>query len=463
MTTLATIPALFAVALSISSADDYHYVTIPTNMAASLTGVGMGSEASAEDAPLRYEDAAFLTEAYAERAQATKKAEVTSAVRFPNRTTMATRAAALKEFIKPALPIDGVVRAAPDTRSSNFLYDFFGTTNIYVEASENVYDAFYDEWAAEQASGSLSDKPDTPLKPDYIRALYADLANYTRISPSTYDASSNTNKFVKEYKSSPSLYTYDSSTGWYPRSDAEDRTNTTESVGLGMTFYVEYDVGKDNGQFYTRGSDGKWEKDGPEGNFTTYKSDQRYHEASDGDIAIKIAMPYLHGGSGMLCCRGRVETSCYVNDSEKESATKDFLVGFPVTISKDGTNVYAVVKASDLGMSQSSGNAFLQTLCSKFALPFYASANALLGATNAPGALPAASELDDDESLASKQYTSASHYVNSYYQASYQISQATLVLDVEFNARLGGGGSGGSGEASESGDGGSETSDGNAE
>ena len=68
MTTLATIPALFAVALSISTTNDYHYVTIPTNMAASLTGVGMGSEASAEDAPLRYEDAAFLTEAYAERA-----------------------------------------------------------------------------------------------------------------------------------------------------------------------------------------------------------------------------------------------------------------------------------------------------------------------------------------------------------------------------------------------------------
>ena len=67
MTTLATIPALFAVALSISTTNDYHYVTIPTNMAASLTGVGMGSEASAEDAPLRYEDAAFLTEAYAER------------------------------------------------------------------------------------------------------------------------------------------------------------------------------------------------------------------------------------------------------------------------------------------------------------------------------------------------------------------------------------------------------------
>ena len=456
MTTLAiasALPALFAVALSISTADDYHYVTIPTNMAASLTGVGMGSEASAEDAPLRYEDAAFLAEAYAERAQATKKAEVTSAIRFPNRTTMATRADALKEFIKPALQIAGGVRAAPDKSLGGVLYDFFGTTNIYVEASENEYDALYDEWAAEQATGSLFDKPNTPLKPDYIRALYADLANYTRISTYSYATSSNTNRFIKKYERSPSNYTYDSSTGWYPRSDAEDRTNTTESVGLGMTFYVEYDVGKDNGQCYTKGSDGKWAKDGPEGNFTTYKSSQTYYEASEGDIALKLNLPYLHGASGMLCCRGRVSTSCYVNDSEKESVTKDFLVGFPVTISKDGSNVYAVVKASDVGMSLSSGNAFLQMLCSKFALPFYASKDALLGATNAPGALPAASELDDDESLASKQYTSASHYVNSFYQAEYEISQATLVLDVEFNARLGGGGSGGSGEASESGGG----------
>ena len=83
MTTLAiasALPALFAVALSISTTNDYHYVTIPTNMAASLTGVGMGSEAPSEDAPLRYEDAAFLAEAYAERsALASSYATVTVA------------------------------------------------------------------------------------------------------------------------------------------------------------------------------------------------------------------------------------------------------------------------------------------------------------------------------------------------------------------------------------------------
>lgn len=62
------VPAARAVALSLSKPEQYFYwLPVETNR---LTGIGMGTSAPSEDAPLRYEDAAFLTEAYAERGYA---------------------------------------------------------------------------------------------------------------------------------------------------------------------------------------------------------------------------------------------------------------------------------------------------------------------------------------------------------------------------------------------------------
>ena len=57
---------LAAVNLSISKPSDYRFVSIPDEMANSLTGVGLKEDDEGK-LPLRYEDAAFLTEAYAER------------------------------------------------------------------------------------------------------------------------------------------------------------------------------------------------------------------------------------------------------------------------------------------------------------------------------------------------------------------------------------------------------------
>lgn len=62
----ATAVPVLAVALSISSTNDYHFVLIPSNMVASIEGVGMGAVAT-NNAPLRYEDIVFLKEAIAER------------------------------------------------------------------------------------------------------------------------------------------------------------------------------------------------------------------------------------------------------------------------------------------------------------------------------------------------------------------------------------------------------------
>jgi hypothetical protein len=65
----AALPALLAAAtLSISSPENYYFCEIPDDMKPSLTGEGMGAIAPADDeTPLRYEDAAFLAEAYYER------------------------------------------------------------------------------------------------------------------------------------------------------------------------------------------------------------------------------------------------------------------------------------------------------------------------------------------------------------------------------------------------------------
>lgn len=451
MTTLATLPALFAVALSISSADDYHYVSIPTNMAASLTGVGMGADAPSSDAPLRYEDAAFLAEAYLERAGgARQKPEITSVVYYPK------RAATPSKFIKPSLLINGGLRVAPDTPEySDFICNFFGTTNIYVDASENKYDTLVAD--EQKANTNRYSTPTYRLKPDYIRALYADLSNYSRRT-ADYDGSSSTNKFIKKYKSSPSNYRFSDLDGWLPLSEGEDRTEVSDSSGLQLSFYVQYSAKKEKAQCYEKGDDGKWAKHGQEGNFTIYSSDRAYSDAS-GSVALKLGIPYIHGGSGMLCCMGYVSTTCYVNDGDKEnSGRKYFYTAFPVSIRNDGTNAYAVVNASDVGMSLDSGTALLKTLCGKFNLPFYASSDDLLGVTSQPGSLPTASELDGDESLASKTDTSSVKRFNSYYQASYLISQTALILDIEYNARLGGDGSSG-GDGGEDSSGGDEGDD----
>lgn len=55
------------VRLSLSSADEYHYIQIPSNMVASIEGRGMVSNETTGHVPLRYEDAAFVKEAIAER------------------------------------------------------------------------------------------------------------------------------------------------------------------------------------------------------------------------------------------------------------------------------------------------------------------------------------------------------------------------------------------------------------
>ena len=55
------------VRLSLSSPDEYHYIQIPSNMVASIEGRGMVSNEATGHVPLRYEDAAFIREAVAER------------------------------------------------------------------------------------------------------------------------------------------------------------------------------------------------------------------------------------------------------------------------------------------------------------------------------------------------------------------------------------------------------------
>ena len=71
MTTLAiasALPALFAAAtLSLTKPSDYCYVNITATNSLEGTGIGATAPADGEDAPLRYEDIAFLAEAYAER------------------------------------------------------------------------------------------------------------------------------------------------------------------------------------------------------------------------------------------------------------------------------------------------------------------------------------------------------------------------------------------------------------
>lgn len=79
------------VALSLSSADDYHFVQIPSNMVASIEGRGMVSNETTGHVPLRYEDLAFLREAVRERVflSQTSTNAVTEEIRTDYRTGIA--------------------------------------------------------------------------------------------------------------------------------------------------------------------------------------------------------------------------------------------------------------------------------------------------------------------------------------------------------------------------------------
>lgn len=188
---MSALAAVLAVALSLSEPGQYRFVVpVETNR---LTGVGMGTSAPSGDAPLAYTDAAFLAEAFAERACVfgTDSGGITNGARKV--TSEVTIGKLKNDYIEPfraglygtnswyhgyADPNCQIMEtvkevSADGLKTSNRFEAFgviFGSATPFLSASIPPDDGL---WLGGSRSG-------TPLKSENVATLYGDLSRLTR-------------------------------------------------------------------------------------------------------------------------------------------------------------------------------------------------------------------------------------------------------------------------------------------
>ena len=457
MTTLATIPALFAVALSISTTNDYHYVTIPTNMAASLTGVGMGSEASSEDAPLRYEDAAFLAEAYAERARfaygstnltwgSASSEEIAIYVANPGSGSLyydsypspiaevSEREKATyvgRAYADPSIPLlDGgctsIVITASMGRFPAWPYIFTSTNDEQTLSHEQTLSNEF-PFVVSTCSFTNSIPKGTPLATIHVRSLYRDLPNLSRFCWSDVgEVGSNvhTSQTVNDYSGYSTKYnsTTDEWEFGFPKSTvSEVSTNRISTFRWCIRILAQRAKARGfasvEGSKYPKDVTGVFESSG-------YRT-EKIADISDMVMPIsRVSSNYnsLHTGTRIrdvkVFAQGHLSWVYRLNDAIADSGGGDFIVEVPVEIAPSWTQLVI------LGMGSEQANKMLYDKARKiFDCPGYSSVDEVMES------MPELGDPSEDW----QSYSPVKCDVD--YTEEVSISQFYTIFDVDFNAR----------------------------
>ena len=166
---------LAAVNLSISKPEEYVFVEpVETNL---LAGVGMGAALPTDDAPLRYEDAAFLTEAYAERYYAF----YSSLARVPSKTNGWINVEASVSLAR----LSGYLSTITCGSNNTWLADFDIPDSLAVVSGDDILTALAGTNAAYEAFNENVTrdalKSGAPLDASVIAALYENVAKMKRV------------------------------------------------------------------------------------------------------------------------------------------------------------------------------------------------------------------------------------------------------------------------------------------
>ena len=430
-------PAARAVALSISKPSQYRFVVpVETNR---LTGVGMGTDAPS-DAPLRYEDAAFLAELYAERSSCVTslgRGDRNIYGRLGSLNAAYMHNSLLRfdtlpfrypygDFVMPSASMaDRPVRAtlyeastADAERTGRLFADIFGGHDPFVRARTNLYAAV--------GYGM-------PLAADVIAELYADAEKLTRPAIPVYTANVGTSvthsvvkktysTFIRDYSSIDNAFVYGDDYGPIESSETAGgyswQRSATYKAGRRKCAVWEYDSQKD-----------EWKSVKPvtESHYT--ESQEYLSYPSDGIAWLNIgeslkdvlAGATLKGVS--VFARYWFNYTMYSKDATPSKTGGTFL--YPVA----GPCVFSDGRLA-VALGGDEWKAVVNSAFSLFGVTYVGSAEKLLASVEEPPALPK----HTDES-----WLSTDTWRESIYSVSFS-GEFLVVLDVEFNARVTGGG-----------------------
>ncbi len=448
MTTLA-LSAVLAVALSISTTNDYHYVSIPTNMAASLTGVGMGAEVSSADAPLRYEDAAFLAEALEERREFFGTASDGPGLRTGlgenvSRPISETLYSAYYSAVsdKPIYHGNNSGYGDPDAEMWDGVRGYTPSDNAYDRSYLDRYAVVFSKtnWM-ELVDMTYADVTNAALRADYVARLYRYVSRATRptMVGSIRSLSDVSHCTIKDNDYSQYETGYNSTEGaWeYGERDATNYVSTTarDASGLATFAFVEtvsFSAERKKARGWKLSSDAsgnsKWTDATGECDFYGTKSTQTSNRAAP----MVFAFDLIASTDVCAALGSRKATAVYVyalgtfsfevegTSDDKAISGKPFAIRLPASLL---SSMAGGVCSVDVGLPPQN-EAIVSAVCSHFGVTPYSSASDLLADVPMPNATSA------DYSNYSEKYTSGTFSMSVY------LSTVVAVFDVDFNARV---------------------------
>lgn len=332
--------------LSISSPDQYHYVSIPTNMEASVEGVGMGADAPTdENVQLRYEDAAFLTEAYVERANLL---DGSTNINYDVGESLASPAKHYASAFK-----DGYTNGVYVISPCGYVSTTNGMANDVIlyttKNSTYAYDAMIPILGGEtypfpQPSVEDADLASDALSAKTVASLYDDLAKFTRAYSTAfirpYGGTSNTLLTVTE--ESDYIPHYDSFDGkWvYPDKGVNAPTITTDTGTYRMTYALTLTADKSKKRGWKLVSDEKgnseWKDQTGVKDFAYTKTETATHRTQG-----VAKLNYCHPVGTNVCKYATLYgygCASYARDSTKEGLSSGFVIKLcEGSLQNDGT------------------------------------------------------------------------------------------------------------------------------
>lgn len=464
----ATAAPVLAVALSLSRPSQYHFVSVPEDMAKSFTGSGMGS-GGASGEPIRYEDYAFLTEAFAERGslyETNVTATTLSSQLGPQADLFIGNVG--KPFVRADLPIDQSFRKAVDFYDvdEGWSFAFLGVSNaVPASSSDELYYSVKKQIDEQGGSYRWTNTVMKAVDSRWFAAAYEDVAKLTRVMTQG-------NKMIGESKVTESDYKKDAQY-WNghafisPVDPTYGSSSTNYVVNaafpkLWMWCSCQYEKYR-----VASTSAGKWNEwsngDVTEG--IAYEEKKEVVTSDSNGLKFDTGIAAFNGRavkSGVLLVEGRISATYSLNDSDIEEGTyngdesgsgKDFLFGLPVTTTVENGKIVCVAQGFTC---ESDLQNIAKRACALYDAIHCKSVTDLLGLTKKPeDPDPAeyANYRETNEEGSSehegKYYIGGKETVSSSYLLSLSILGFRLVLDIDFNARTYGGDAG----ESESGDG----------
>lgn len=457
---LRTSAAMFAVALSLSRPSQYHFVSVQEDMAKSFTGSGMGPDGDS-GGPIRYEDYAFLTEAFAERGSLgeTNVTATTLSSQLRPQAKLFIRKVG-EPFVRADLPIDQSFRKSEgfDESDEGWSFAFLGVSNaVPVSSSDELYDSVLKQIQEHSGSYRYTNTLMKAVDSRWFAAAYEDVAKMTRVMPlENWRMIGESTVTGSDYVKLAQVWD-----GHEFISVADPVHSSSSNYVVSVAFPNLWMWCSCNREKYrvASTSSGKWNEwsNGIVTEGIKYEEKKNVATSDSNGLEFDTGIAALGGRavkSGVLLSFGRISVSHSFNDSDGwESNTGDFLFGLPVTMANKNGKIVCVAKGFT---SEDDLQDIAKRACALYDIPYYKTVTDVLGITKKPddpNPAERANYYETNEEGSSeykgKYYIGSKEQITSLYSLELSILAFRLVLDIDFNARTYGAASDGGGSSAD--------------